>query len=37
MYWLGKFLDTVDSTYILRSSDIDTMYVDARYLLKYMA
>ena len=31
MYWLGL----VALTYILHSSDLDTFYVDVRYLLKY--
>ena len=36
MYWLGSYLDLVTFTYILHSSDFDTLYVDVRYLLKYM-
>ena len=37
MYWLGRCLDPVTLTYILRSSDSDTFYVDIQYLLNYKA
>ena len=37
MYWLGRYLDLVTLTYILRSSDFDIFCVDVRYLLNYKA
>ena len=37
MYWLGRYLDPVTLTYILRSSDFDIFCVDVRYLLNYKA
>ena len=37
MYWLGRYLDPVTLTYILRSSDFDIFCVDVRYLLDYKA
>ena len=37
MYWLGRYLDPVTLTYILRSSDFDTFCVEFRYLLNYKA
>ena len=35
MYWLGRYLDPVTLTYILRSSDFDMFCVNVRYLLNY--
>ena len=35
MYWLDRYLDLVTLTYIVHSSDFDTIYIDVRYLLKY--
>ena len=37
MYWLGRYLDPVTLTYILRSSAFYTFYVDVQYLLNYKA
>ena len=37
MYWLGRYLDPMTLTYILRSSDFDIFCVDVRYLLDYKA
>ena len=37
MYRLGRYLDPVTLTYILRSSDFDIFCVDVRYLLNYKA
>ena len=37
MYWLGKYLDPVTLTYILRSSAFYTFYIDVQYLLNYKA
>ena len=37
MYRLGRYLDPVTLTYILRSSDFDILCVDVRYLLNYKA
>ena len=37
MYWLGRYLDLVTLTYILRSSDFDTFCVHVWYLLNYKA
>ena len=37
MYWLDRYLDPVDLTYILRSSAFYTCYVDVQYLLNYKA
>ena len=37
MYWLGRYLDPVTLTYILRSSDFDIFCVDVLYLLDYKA
>ena len=37
MYWLGRYLDLVTLTYILRSSAFYTFYVDVQYLLNYKA
>ena len=37
MYWLGRYLDPVTLTYILRSSDFDTFCVGGGYLLNYNA
>ena len=37
MYWLGRYLDPVTLTYILRSSHLDTFCVDVWYLLNYKA
>ena len=37
MYWLGRYLDPVTLTYILRSSDLDIFCVNVRYLLNYKA
>ena len=35
MYWLGRYLDPVTLTYILRSSAFYTFYVNVQYLLNY--
>ena len=35
--WLGRHIDPVTLTYILRSIDFDTIYVDAPDLLNYKA
>ena len=35
--WLGRYLDPVTLTYILRSSAFYTFYVDVQYLLYYKA
>ena len=35
--WLGRFLDSVTLTYILHSSDFDTIYVNIPDLLNYKA
>ena len=37
MYWLGRYLDPVTLTYILRSSAFYTFYVNVQYLLNYKA
>ena len=37
MYWLGRYLDPVTLTYILRFSDFDIFCVDVLYLLDYKA
>ena len=37
MYWLGRYLDLVTLTYILRSSAFYTFYVNVQYLLNYKA
>ena len=37
MYWLGRYLDPVTLTYILRSSAFHTFYVNVQYLLNYEA
>ena len=37
MYWLGRYLDPVTLTYILRFSAFYTFYVDVQYLLNYKA
>ena len=37
MYWLGRYLDPVTLTYILRFSAFYTFYVDIQYLLNYKA
>ena len=37
MYRLGRYLDPVTLTYILRSSDFDIFCIDVRYLLNYKA
>ena len=37
MYRLGRYLDLVTLTYILRSSDFDIFCVEVRYLLNYKA
>ena len=37
MYWLGRYLDPVNLTYILRSSAFYTFYYDVQYLLNYKA
>ena len=37
MYWLGRYLDPVTLTYILRSSAFYTFYVNIQYLLNYKA
>ena len=37
MYWLGRYLDLVTLTYILRSSAFYTLYVNVQYLLNYKA
>ena len=37
MYWLDRYVDLVTLTYIVHSSDLDTFYIDVRYLLKYKA
>ena len=37
MYWLGRYLDPVILTYILRFSAFYTFYVDIQYLLNYKA
>ena len=36
-YWLGRYLDPVSLTYILRFSAFYTFYVDVQYLLNYKA
>ena len=37
MYWLGRYLDPVTLTYILRSSAFYAFYVKVQYLLNYKA
>ena len=37
MYWLGRYLDPVTLTYILRSSAFYTFYDNVQYLLNYKA
>ena len=37
MYWLGRYLEPVTLTFILRSSAFYTFYYDVQYLLNYKA